>query len=139
MQRSAAVGFYEKAIPGVMQVVGHTMAHCYVYKHERTHTHPKSTDNKCGKGLIRQAVGPGGATNGICIDAGMYLGARAYLALEADAGSANGDTSTLSVQFAAHERGFADSPQGEGEWSHRVLSIHSFHNTPGGGDARNEL
>lgn len=119
MQASAAAGFYEKTMPGVTQIVGHTMAHCYVYKHERTHTHPKSSENQCRKGLIRKAVGAEGGTDGICIDGGMYLGARAYLTLDAVPGS---DT---MVQFTAHERGFEDSVQGQGEWGARILSTHT--------------
>lgn len=131
MERSAASGFYDKAIPGVMQVVGHSMAHCYAYKHERTGTHPKSTDNQCGKGLIRHATSPSGDVNGICIDAGMYLGGRAYLTLES-AGEYG------AVTFAAHERGFADSPRGEGQWGSRTVSTHAV--SRGGSSAKsNEL
>lgn len=55
------------------------MAHCYHPSQPGHHPHPSQAE--CSSGLIRASK----YLQSICVDAGMYLGARAYLEIGADA------------------------------------------------------
>lgn len=122
MEASAANGFYDRKLPGVVQVVGHTMANCYAkYLYERTGTHPLSTENDCAKGLLRLAKSHSGY-NGICIDAGIFMGARAFLSLHETESST---PAAPAVEFTAHQHAFADSPD-SGGWVRNPLAVHAF-------------
>ena len=78
LERNSASGYYDQTLPNVVQVVGHTVAWCYTHRNMKLNTHPTKTDYECSQGLIRAAKSSH-ALNGICIDGGMYMGARAYL------------------------------------------------------------
>jgi len=67
-------------------VVGHTMAFCYSPRH--MNLHPPSNVGECAAGLVRASH----LLQAVCVDGGMYIGARAYLELSRDA------------HFVAHER-----------------------------------
>ncbi len=57
-----------------IQVVGHSVADCYkMYRGTLEHPPPESTG--CEKGLVRRTKD----MNAVCVDGGMYLGARTFL------------------------------------------------------------
>lgn len=62
----------------VYVVVGHTMAHCY--SRARPGVHPPNTRAECARGLVRGSVD----LSVVCVDGGMYLGARAFLEIGVD-------------------------------------------------------
>jgi hypothetical protein len=59
--------------PDMIQVVGHSAAHCYDPR--RLGMHPLPTEPGCEKGLIRVS----NALAAVCVDGGMYMGARSFL------------------------------------------------------------
>ena len=61
------------ALPGVLQIVGHTMAFCF--DPSNPEYYPREDEYECALGLIRATE----RMTAICTDAGMYAGARAYL------------------------------------------------------------
>jgi hypothetical protein len=63
----------------IVQIVGHTLPRCY--RDDALTSHTNSDDNKCDEHLIRHTE----MLSAICVDAGMFLGARAYLELNQDA------------------------------------------------------
>ncbi|KAJ1392890.1 hypothetical protein B484DRAFT_459368 [Ochromonadaceae sp. CCMP2298] len=63
----------------ILQVVGHTMAWCYDPRREGVH--PPLQQTECALGLVR----PTHDLQSVCVDGGMYLGARAYLTIGVDA------------------------------------------------------
>ena len=60
----------------LVQIVGHTMAYCY--NPARPGVHPAPDQAECKYGLIR----PGPYMLTICVDGGMYIGARAFLEID---------------------------------------------------------
>jgi hypothetical protein len=54
------------------------MAYCYDPR--RPDQHPPSQQADCARGLVRATVD----VSGICVDGGMYLGARAFLQIDPD-------------------------------------------------------
>ena len=66
-------------------VVGHSVAECY--RQHFGENEPALDSAGCGKGLIRKT--PGFAS--VCVDGGMYLGARSYLEISS------------AGEFIAHE------------------------------------
>lgn len=78
-----------------IQVVGHTMAFCYSPR--QINVHPSSHIAECSAGLVRASH----KLQSVCVDGGMYLGARAYLELTKDA------------HFVAHERYVGDKKKVE--------------------------
>ncbi len=60
------------------QVVGHTMAFCYDPRYPEVH--PPDSQAECSLGLIRSTVD----LTSLCVDGGMYLGARAFLEIGSD-------------------------------------------------------
>lgn len=61
------------ALPGVVQIVGHTMAYCF--DPSKPDYYPRKDEYECALGLVRGT----NRMTAICTDAGMYAGARAYL------------------------------------------------------------
>ncbi len=59
-------------------VVGHTMAFCY--QKRQPGIHPPDAQAECSLGLVR----PTNDLSAVCVDGGMYLGARAYLEIGLD-------------------------------------------------------
>ena len=57
----------------IIRVVGHTMAWCYYRRYPGIH--PPLSQAECNLGLIRSSED----LSAICVDGGMYLGARAFL------------------------------------------------------------
>lgn len=92
--------------PPFLQIVGHTMAWCY---HPRAiGVHPPDSFAECSLGLVR------GTSDlaAICVDGGMYCGARAFLEI------------TPSGHFIAHERrGDAKTTP----WTSRDLTTQACH------------
>ena len=84
----------------LIQVVGHTVAWCYT-KHSTAI--PVVEDLECSHGLIRSTPN----LEGICVDAGIYLGARAYLEITPQGGF-------ISHQVSLGSR--RDSTIKPGEW-----------------------
>eukprot|EP00981_Chlorochromonas_danica_P000522 scaffold106_cov177-Ochromonas_danica.AAC.6 len=54
------------------------MAHCY--SRARPGVHPPNTRAECSRGLVRGSVD----LSVVCVDGGMYLGARAFLEIGVD-------------------------------------------------------
>lgn len=75
-------------------VVGHTMAYCY--NPQAPGVHPPLSQAECSLGLVRTAK----HLQSVCVDGGMYLGARAFLEIGCDA------------HFRAHE--YYESKQSKG-------------------------
>lgn len=69
-----------------MQVVGHTMAFCYDPRDPTTT--PPASQAECSLGLVRATPDH----SAICVDGGMYAGARAFLEIDQHG------------HFLAHER-----------------------------------
>ena len=57
-----------------IQVVGHSVADCY-RKYRGSLEHPPADSPGCEKGLVRRTKD----MNAVCVDGGMYLGARTFL------------------------------------------------------------
>lgn len=62
----------------MIQIVGHSMAHCYDPRNPLKH--PPRDQGECSLGLIRGTKG----LAAICVDGGMYSGARTYLEVGID-------------------------------------------------------
>jgi len=58
------------------QVVGHSIADCF----RKNGAAPYAESNKCHRGLVRATA----SMHAICVDGGMFLGARAFLHVTAD-------------------------------------------------------
>lgn len=70
-----------------VQVVGHSMAWCY--SPQTPDQHPPMEAYECSHGLVR----PSRNLRSVCVDGGMYLGARAFLEIEGSSG-----------HFVSHQR-----------------------------------
>ncbi len=89
----------------LIQIVGHTVAWCYTKHSTAT---PVVEDLECSQGLIRSTPN----LEGICVDAGIYLGARAYLEI------------TPQGEFISHQVSLAsknDRSIKPGEWTLKKL------------------
>jgi len=64
--------------PDIIQIVGHSMAYCYDPRNPDVH--PPESQAECSLGLIR----PSTNLRSICVDGGMYAGARTYLEITPD-------------------------------------------------------
>jgi hypothetical protein len=60
----------------MIQVVGHSIAYCY----HRSGLPPTPGHADCDRGLIRSTAGH----EAICVDGGMFLGARTYMEIGSD-------------------------------------------------------
>ena len=63
----------------LIQVVGHTVSECY-RNYRGNEEHPPVDSIGCQKGLVRRTKN----LNAVCVDGGMYLGARTFLQISAD-------------------------------------------------------
>lgn len=64
--------------PDMIQIVGHSMAWCYDPRNPEIH--PPESQAECSLGLIR----PSNNMRSICVDGGMYAGARTYLEITSE-------------------------------------------------------
>jgi hypothetical protein len=105
--------------PGIMQVVGHSIADCF----HRGGKQPMRESAECPRGLVRTTKD----LHAICVDGGMFLGARAFLHVTVDGRLESHEIALPSVDG---EKG-ADA----GQWVVRDLAdeaCHEIHATPEG-------
>ena len=95
IEEAAEVATKSKIVPNMIQIVGHTMAWCYDPRNPGIH--PPKEQAECSLGLIRAAS----QLAAVCVDGGMYAGARAYLEIGSDGRfrsyQRNGDVNTTWV------------------------------------------
>eukprot|EP01031_Cornospumella_fuschlensis_P025996 gene25996-31391_t len=87
-----------------LQIVGHTMAFCYSKR--QPDVHPPDYQAECSLGLVRSTDD----LSGVCVDGGMFLGARAFLEI------------TPAGHMVAYER---RGKEGEVPWKIRDLTAET--------------
>lgn len=100
-------------------VVGHSAANCYSIDNWNFGTHPMREDNACSQGLIRTTTSPSGNSAAICVDGGMYMGARSFLMID-DVGvmSSNGEAQ-IQTTVTSVERRYGEPHYGQ--WVPEIL------------------
>ena len=119
MSIHASIYYYLSISIYIDTVVGHSAANCYSLDNWQFGTHPKLNENACSQGLIRAVASPSGNSAAICVDGGMYMGARSFLTIEDEDVEMGDGGVQVKTTVTSVERQYGEPNYGE--WINKIL------------------